>query len=442
MNLDTITATVTADIAVIMGLSSLLGAAARKIGQPAVVGQIITGIILGPSLLGHLPGHLMTRLLPADVLPYLNVLAQVGVVVFMFVAAYEVGFGSMTGRSRSVSMLVIAALFVPMALGSGSAVVFRSMFAAVSPHSHSGHSFILYVGVATAITALPVLAAIVRERGIASTTPGLVAMSAAGGMDVLAWLALAAAIAGTSHSSHRSWLVTSAMIVGWAALMMLVARPALRWWFSRSSAVLAQQLPVAIILTMTNAYVTTSLGLHAVFGGFLAGLVMPRIGGAPDIDVLRAMESASTLLLPLFFVGTGLSLNISALGTSDLGLLAIIIVIASAGKLGPSYAAARVSGLSSRQSATVAALLNTRGLTELIALNIGLQSGIISARLFTIFVLMALVTTASTGPLLSLIGRGSARRQPDGEQACDGVAQAAGADGFEAVSRPDHPRLE
>jgi Kef-type K+ transport system membrane component KefB len=407
MSADSVTAIVIADIGLVLGLSSLLGAAAQRLGQPKVIGQILTGIALGPSLLGHLPGHLTGRLFPAAALPYLSVLSQVGVVVFMFLVGYEIDFRAIGGRTRPVLLVVLGALVIPMALGSGSAVLFRGWFAGAG--QQSGHSFVLFIGVAVAVTALPVLASIVRERGLADTTAGVVATSAAGGMDVLAWIALAAAVAGATHAAHRPWALTALLICLWAAAMMLIVRPVLRMWFNRPAAFLTQQVTTAAVLTMASAYVTTLLGLHPVFGGFLAGLTMSRVSDrGRDPDVLRAMESASDLLLPLFFVNTGLVLNIGSLRPADLGLLALIIAIACGGKLVPGYFGARLGGLTKSQSATVAALVNTRGLTELIALNTGLQAGILNRRLFTIFVLMALLTTMATGPLLTLIGRRSA----------------------------------
>jgi Kef-type K+ transport system membrane component KefB len=406
MSADSVTAIVIADIGLVLGLSSLLGAAAQRLGQPKVIGQILTGVALGPSLLGHLPGHLTGHLFPAAALPYLSVLSQVGVVVFMFLVGYEIDFRAIGGRTRPVVLVALGALLIPMALGSGSAVLFRGWFA--GPGQQWNHSFVLFVGVAVAVTALPVLASIVRERGLADTTAGVVATSAAGGMDVMAWIALAAAIAGATHAAHRPWALTALLICLWAAAMMLIVRPVLRMWFNRPAAILTQQVTAAAVLTMASAYVTTLLGLHPVFGGFLAGLTMARVSDrGPDPDVLRSMESASNLLLPLFFVNTGLVLNIGSLRAADLGLLALIIAIACGGKLVPGYVASRLGGLTRSQSATVAALVNTRGLTELIALNTGLQAGILNRRLFTIFVLMALLTTMATGPLLTLIGRRS-----------------------------------
>ncbi|HEU5024204.1 MAG TPA: cation:proton antiporter [Spirillospora sp.] len=395
-------AVVIGDIALVFVIATLLGAAARKCGQPAVVGQIIAGLLLGPSLLGRLPGHLDGRLFPSDALPYLTMLSQVAIVVFMFSVGYELELGAIRGHGRVVPLLALGALLVPMALGMACVLLLRPEFADVGMRGH-GRSFLLFMGVATSITALPVLAAIVRERDLARTTAGVVATAAAGIMDALAWLVLAAALIGGGRTGRFPLPVTILLVGGFAAVMLAVVRPVLAWWTDRGRSVLSSPAPVAFALAMGSAWVTASLGLHPVFGAFLAGLAMHGRKRAPDADVLRAMDQVGSLLLPLFFVVTGLSLNIGAVRGKALLLLGIVVVVACAGKLAPSYGISRLSGLPPRESATVAALMNTRGLTELIALNVGLADGIIDRRLFTVLVLMALITTFGTWPLLSLI---------------------------------------
>ncbi len=396
------TAILVRDIALVILVSSLLSVLARRCGQPAVIGQILTGVLLGPSLLGRLPGHLTDHLFPHAVLPSLTSLAQVAVVTFMFTVGYELDFGALRERGRAVPLVAAGALAVPMGLGIACVFLYHSGFAAIG-EPRDGRSFVLFMGVAMSITAMPVLAAIVRERGLAGTTAGVVAMAVAGTMDVLAWLVLAAALIGTGRAGRFSWPVTVLLTGGFVAVMLIVVRPALTWWTSRSQSLLSDPVPVAFALALASAWVTATLGLQPVFGGFLAGLVMRAGNGVPDADVVRSLEQAGSLLLPLFFIVTGLSLNIGDVRGDALILLVLIVLIASAGKLGPAYAAARLSGLQPRQSATVAALVNTRGLTELIALNVGLQAGLINQRLFTVLVLMALLTTLMTGPLLSVI---------------------------------------
>lgn len=413
--MDSVAAVVIGDIALVIAISSSLGKVARRCGQPTVIGQILTGVLLGPSLLGRLPGHLTSHLFPHQVLAYLNVLAQVAIVIFMFVVGYEIEFRSLRGLGRAVPLVVIGALMVPMSLGVTSVLLFRPDFASVG-EGHQGRSFVLFIGVALSVTALPVLAAIVRERGLAGTAAGVVATAAAGIMDVLAWLALAAALVGTGHSGRMPWLVTLLLISCFVAVMLGVVRPAVSWWIGRRQSVLSSQVPIAFALAMGSAWVTAYLGLHPVFGGLLAGLTMRARSNAPDADVLRSMEQAANLLLPLFFIVTGLSLNVGAVRGDALVVLALTVGIASVGKLGPAYAASRISGLRPREAATIATLVNTRGLTELIALNVGLNDGIIGPRMFTILVLMALITTLMTGPLLSRIRPDRAPQPVDAER--------------------------
>lgn len=406
--LNSIATTVIGDIALVIAVSLLLGGLLRRVGQPPVIGQMLTGIILGPSLLGRLPGHLTKHLFPAPVVPALTTLAQVGVVIFMFTVGYEIDVRSLRGRGhgRVVPLIAVSALVVPMSLGIASALALRSRFAALGEPA-SGRSFVLFMGVAVSITALPVLAALLRERDLAGTVEGDISTAAAGIMDVLAWLLLAAII-GTGHRGRFSLPVTILLVSGFVVVMLAVVRPALSWWTSRSQSIVSSPVAVAFILAMGSAWVTASLGLQPVFGGLLAGIAMRGRGRAPDADVVHSMDQAGRLLLPLFFIVTGLSLDIGSVHGDALALLMLLLAIAAAGKLGPAYAVSRLSGLEPRRSAAIAAMVNTRGLTELIALNIGLTDGLIHQRLFTVLVLMAVITTLATAPLLALIKPGAA----------------------------------
>jgi Kef-type K+ transport system membrane component KefB len=396
--------TVIGDIALVVAFSLVLGGLLGRVGQPMVIGQMLTGLLLGPSLLGRLPGHLTRHLFPPAVLPALTTLAQVGVVIFMFTVGYEIDLGSLRGRGRgrAVPLIAVSALVVPLGLGIACALTFRSRFAALGELA-GGHSFVLFMGVAVSITALPVLAALIRERGLAGTTVGTIATAAAGIMDVLAWLLLAAALIGTGHRGRFALPVTVLLITGFVAVMLAVIRPALSWWTSRSQSILSSPVAVAFMLAMGCAWVTASLGLQPVFGGLLAGLVMRGRHLPPDADVLNSMDQAGRLLLPLFFIVTGLSLDIGAVHGDALALLMLLVAISAAGKAGPAYAVSRLCGLEPRPAAAIAALINTRGLTELIALNVGLTDGLIHQRLFTVLVVMALVNTMVTVPLLSII---------------------------------------
>jgi Kef-type K+ transport system membrane component KefB len=404
VNLDSTAAAVIGDVAVITIAASLLGALARRCGQPTVVGQIIAGIVLGPSLLGRLPGNPTEFLFPMAVRPFLAVLSQVAIVLFMFVVAYEIDPRMLRAGGRAAALVATLALFVPMGLGAGVVRVLHTAFEAANPQGAQGNLLMLFMAVATSITALPVLAAIVRERGLAGRRGSTVATAAAGAMDLGAWLLLAAVLTRTHQGPHRSWGQMLVLIGAFVAIMTLVVRPALGWWTRRPGAVLTNQVPVALGLAFGCAWFTASIGLHPIFGGFLAGLIMPRHRGMPEVEVLESMEKGAGLLLPLFFVTTGLSANIGRLSQRDLIPLAVILAAAIAGKIIPAYVAARISRLDRRESALVAALVNTRGLTELIALQVGLSAGIIGPELFTVLVLVALITTLMTSPLLVIVG--------------------------------------
>ena len=280
------------------------------------------------------------------------------------------------------------------------------------------------MGVAVSITALPVLAAIVRERGLTRLPACVIATAAAGIMDVAAWLVLAIAVALASPAGGLSWPWLLVLTAGFVVLMLAVVRQGVDWWLARSRSPFASQVPVALTLAMGSAWVAASLGLHPVFGGLIAGFTMRGRNRPPDADVLRYMESAGSVLFPVFLVVSGLTVAIGTLRGESFLVLAVMCVLASLGKLGPGYAAARLSGVDPRGSAVIAAPVNTRGLTELIALSVGLQAGIISTQLYTVLVLMALVTTCMTGPLLALIGpvphESSARASEPGDVAESG----------------------
>jgi Kef-type K+ transport system membrane component KefB len=400
--MDAITTVAIGDVALVLVVSLLFGTLASRCGQPRVIGQILAGILLGPSVLGRLPGHPSSRLFPAAVLPSLTVLSQIAIVIFMFVVGYELDWPQLSRQRRVVPLIAASALVVPMALGAGTALVLKSQFAALG-QPHVSRSFVLFMGVAVSITALPVLAMIVRERGMAGSTAGVAATAAAGIMDVAAWLILAVVLTSTVRKAGRPWPMTLVLFGCFAAMMLLVIRPALRRWMSRRRSVLSDQLPAVLALLLASAWVTASLGLHPVFGGFLAGLTMPKADGTADADVLRPMEQLSTMMLPLFFVVAGLSVNIGSLNGSAFVILAVICAVAAGGKVGPAYAASRVGGLSARDAITVGVLVNTRGLTELIALNVGLSAGLIGQRLYSVLVVMALLMTVVTAPLLSLV---------------------------------------
>jgi Kef-type K+ transport system membrane component KefB len=437
VNVDSIVTQVVAAIAIAIGLSYAVGKLFRRMRQPEVIGQLFVGIALGPSLLGRFSSSVTHTLFPARIVPYLNVTSQVALVLFLFAIGYELNLRMLRKYRRTVSVLSISTFAVPMLLGVASVYVFASWYrAAGEPHAGTA-KFILFMGVAVSITAVPVLASITGERGIAATAPGATAMTSAALIDALGWLALAGVlvVASASSSAFRPWTPTVLLLVGYITVTLFIVRPALRRWLRRPHAVLADKVPVAVVVAMGSAWVSAALGLHVIFGAFFAGVMMPRPDNdAPDADILRPVLEAGRLLLPVFFVVSGLSVNVGALRAQDLALFGVVCAIAISGKAGVGFLAAWATGMGKRDSSVVGVLLNTRGLTELIALNVGLQAGIIHPRLYTILVLMALAMTAATGPLLTLIGShepGSATETahvPESVVIADGSASIISAD--------------
>ncbi|MFF8481861.1 cation:proton antiporter [Streptomyces antibioticus] len=334
----------------------------------------------------------------------------------------------MRHHGRTVTTVSVAALAVPMAAGValGWLVAGTNLAPKGVPE---GWAFPLYLAVALSITAMPVLASIIRDRGLSGTVPGTVATAAAALTDVVGWLLLAGVIA-LAGPGGRSPAVLLGLLACYLLTMVAVARPVLR----RTSAIpgVLRDGPL-IAVAMLSGWATNSLGLHAVFGAFLAGLLMPRnADGTPDRELVSWADRTGSLLLPVFFVTTGFSVDIGGLGPADALLLPALLVVAVATKLGGCALAARLGGSTWRQSAIVGALMNTRRLTELIALNVGKAAGLLDDRWYALLVVVAVATTAMTGPLLTWF-------QQDGQ---DGPGQRATrparttASGSRAASRP------
>jgi Kef-type K+ transport system membrane component KefB len=405
VSIDSTVTHVIAAVAVILGLSYVAGQLFRRLGQPEVIGQLFAGIVLGPSLLERFFGSITRTLFPASVVAYLYVIAQVALVLFLFGIGYELDLRLLSRRRGTVSAVSGSAFVVPMTLGAASAYVFGHWYRTVGESRTGTGSFMLFMGIALSVTAVPVLASLIRERGIEATPPGVTAMTSAALIDALCWLALAGVLvmAGVSPA-HRTWPVTVLLLIGYVLATAFVVRPAMLRWWRRPNALMASKVPVSVAFAMSSAWATAALGLHVIFGAFFAGLIMPRqANGVPDEELLRPIKDAGRVLLPIFFVLSGLSVNLVALRARDLALFGVLLTIAVVGKIGAGFLAARITKMNRRDSATVGILINTRGLTEIIVLNTGLQAGIIHQHLYTILILMALVTTAGTAPLLTLI---------------------------------------
>jgi Kef-type K+ transport system membrane component KefB len=388
------------DIAIIVLAARLAGAALRRLGQPPVIGEILAGILLGPTLLGHVAGH---RLFPATVLPSLTTLADVGLVLFMFVVGMELDQTLVRGRGRAAGGITAGATIAPFAAGCALAV------ALAGQHAHGSRLvFVLFIGTAVAATAFPVLARILTDRGMQRTALGGLALSSAALIDVIAWTLLAIVVAMASAADKNSWHLL--LIPAYLLLMVLVVRPLLGRLvgaFERAGRLTSGMLSYVLIGLLASAWATQWMQIHFIFGAFLFGLLMPRSSELIQQILERIQQLATLLLLPIFFVVTGLTVNLSTLPASSLGILAGILAVSIGGKLIGGYAGARFTGISHQDSAVLATLVNTRGLTEIVILTVGLQEHILDTELYSLMIVMALVTTAMTGPLLAWFQRRS-----------------------------------
>jgi Kef-type K+ transport system membrane component KefB len=385
-----------ADVAIIIILARLLGIAAKRLGQPPVLGEILAGILLGPTFF-H--GYLTKTLFPAPLISPLTALADIGLVLFMFVVGYEVDLRLIRGREQAAFSVSIGSVVLPLALGSGLGV-----WLAHRSHVHSVTTFALFIGTAMAATAFPVLARILTDRGLHRTRIGGLALASAAVADVLAWtlLAVVVALAGTS----ALWKV--ALAIPFAAVMFLVVRPLLRRLsgFYQKAGRLTPNIMAAVLASLfLSAYATNWMGLHFIFGAFLFGVVMPReaVLGMREEMLVRLEQLSVLVLLPIYFVVSGLSINLSTIGRSGLVDLIAILVVAIVGKLVGAWGGAQLAGIRGRNAGVMATLMNTRGLTEIVILGVGLQLHILTKPLYALMVVMALVTTAMSGPLLKAV---------------------------------------
>ncbi|MFF0967861.1 cation:proton antiporter [Streptomyces sp. NPDC003703] len=398
MSTDSMVTHVVAALAVVITAAQLLGAAARKLRQPAVIGQLLAGVALGPSLLGLVPGGVHDALFPARIAPVLTALAQVALVLFLFAVGHELDLGRFRHR-RAVTVVALSGFAVPMLTGAGLVVLLPGAFRSVNAGRPVDTAFTLYMAVALSITAVPVLAGIITDQGLAGSRPAVIALAAAGVIDVLSWPVLALCLAG--GGSLTTWFTRVALLAAYILVMVLAVRPVLVWWTNRPVSPPTDPVPVATALALASAWATSALGLHVIFGALLAGALMPRRrDGVQDSRLPGPLRETGGLLLPVFFTVSGMSVELSALRARDIVLLLVLCAAAVVGKVASGALAARTGArLPWRESLLVGVLLNTRGLTELIVLNAGLQAHLIGPRLYALLALMALFTTALAGPL-------------------------------------------
>ncbi len=391
-------------ILVIILASRILGWLMSLIGQPTVIGEILAGIALGPSLLGLFFPDASAFLFPPQSLGALEFLSQIGLILFMFIIGMELDINILKKQAGSAIFISNVSIVVPFVSGAALALFLFSSFA---PAGSRFIPFALFMGISLSITAFPVLARIVQERGITRTPLGITAITSAAINDMTAWGILAIIVAIANANAINGALFTIFLSLVFVLTMLLVIRPLLNK-IARKYTVpetISKQVVALVLSTMLlSSWITEVIGIHALFGAFMAGVIIPDNEKFKRIMAEKIEDISLVLLLPLFFVFTGLRTQIGLLNSPDLWLIAsLVIAVAVASKFIGSAFAAKITGKNWKDSLLIGALMNTRGLIELVALNIGYDIGILSPEIFTILVLVALVTTFMTGPLMALI---------------------------------------
>src|SRR5580658_4773357 len=396
-------------LVVVLVLARILGAMFRRLNQPQVMGEVVAGILLGPSFLGWLAPEAASLILPVNTAPYLALISQVGVVLYMFLVGLELDLDLLQERTRAAIAISHASIVLPFL--SGTAISLW-LYPRYSASAVSFTTFALFIGVAMSITAFPVLARILTDRGMQKTRLGVLALACAAINDVVAWCLLAFVIS-VAHAQTGSLLFILLTTIAFILFVLLIAkRGALRLvrWQTAKGRTTQDIFAVVCAALLLSALVTERIGIHALFGAFLLGTVIPH-NSALARDIREKCEAlVVVLLLPVFFVFTGMRTQIGLVhGTRDWLACLLIIAVASLGKFGGSFLAARWTGSNWREAASLGVLMNTRGLMELIVLNVGLDLGVLSPVLFTMFVIMAVVTTLVTTPILHKLGKSSAQ---------------------------------
>jgi Kef-type K+ transport system membrane component KefB/nucleotide-binding universal stress UspA family protein len=403
MKLDTVVL-VLIEVIIVIGLSRIVGMGFRRIKQPLVIGEIVAGIMLGPSLFGWLAPDTAAALFPPEAIPFLNVLSQVGLIFFMFLIGLELDPKYLKSQLDVAVLTSHVSILVPFSLGTIASLLYYPL---VSSSSVSFTAFALFLGAAMSITAFPVLARIITENNLQGTRLGTLALTCAAVDDVTAWCVLALAIAVAKSGNMAAAIPTILYSAIYIGLMLTVGRKFLKRlsvYYDRTGRLTQFLLAGIYIGVVVSAVITELIGIHLIFGAFLLGAVMPKHVGLTRELAEKTEDFVLTFLLPVFFAYSGLRTQIGLLNSPKLWLLcAVIVAIAIVGKYFGAYAAARVGGINNREASALGWLMNTRGLTELIVLNIGLSLKVISPLLFTMLVIMALVTTFMTSPLLELV---------------------------------------
>jgi Kef-type K+ transport system membrane component KefB len=417
--LDTLLQVLLALVVVIIA-ARIVGAVFRYLHQPPVIGEVVAGIVLGPSLLGHIAPQVSSYLLPDAVAPYLGMLANVGVIFYMFLVGLELD-GRVLRRETNTTVIVShTSIVVPFLLGAALAL---AIYPILSTSDVPFTVFALFMGVSMSVTAFPVLARILTDLGITRTRIGVMALTCAAIDDVTAWCLLAFLVS-VVHSQVGSIAITLSLTVGYVVMVTLIGRPLVTRWSNRVDRrreLTQSTIAVIIVGLLVSALTTEYIGIHAIFGAFLLGVIIPHDSLIARELARRLQDIVVVLLLPAFFAFTGLRTQIGLVsGWHDWALCAGIILVACLGKFGGSAVAARFTGIPWREAAALGILMNTRGLMELVVLNIGLDLKVIGPRLFAMLVIMAVTTTLMTTPIL----HGLTRRTRTAEDARRAEADA------------------
>ncbi|RSM71883.1 cation:proton antiporter [Kibdelosporangium aridum] len=409
MDIATTTARFFLAAVIILITCRLVAMAARRLGQPPVVGEMIAGVLLGPSLLGLLFPGVQEALFPDAVRPMLYVVSHIGLVAFMFEVGHEFASQKVRGLGRPAGTISLAGVTAPLVLGVALILLMHGQVDVLNEDIPLGVSA-LFVGVTLAITAFPMLARIITERKLTGSRLGSLAMASGAIDDGIAWILLAVTI-GLATGDPNRILVTAGGTVLFLVILYFGAKPALAWLMSRPGTAIEHLVLVTAIVLFAAAWWTDSIGLYSVFGGFCVGFIFPR--GEVANRVVAAISPVTKLVfLPLFFAYSGLNTSFGLLFTVPLVLLTVACVaVAIAGKFGACWLAGRLAGEESPVAMRVGVLMNARGLMQLIALNVGLQTGIATPALFSVLVVVAIVTTVMTAPWLSLLDKRAERRQ-------------------------------
>jgi len=378
-----------------------LGSLFRLLGQPPVIGEVVAGILLGPSLLGRIAPDAYLFILPPEIAPFLGVLAQLGVIIYMFLVGLELNPDQLRGQVHATVAISHASIVLPFILGSALALYLYPILAPAGvPFTH----FALFLGIAMSITAFPVLARILSDQGMATSRLGVLALTCAAVDDATAWCLLAFVV-GVVNATGGNALTVAILTLAFIAAMFLAVRPLFRRLVASPAGTRPTRgaIAIALIAMLVSALATEVIGIHAIFGAFLLGAVIPH-DSALARSLRQSGELVIVLLLPAFFAFTGMRTEIGLVsGLQGWLICALIVSVATAGKFGGTVVAARATGMDWRHAAGLGILMNTRGLMELIVLNVGLDLGVISPTLFTMMVLMALVTTIATTPILRML---------------------------------------